>query len=412
MQILQPAVTCFHDVRRKKKSGLYPVKIRLTHARIQKYYATGLDLSEPDFQLLMNPSLMRGLPLARRRELQEIKLRLDVHMVRIQDVIRQMHRFNFEEFDRLMNPKARKAETLYSLFEALIAELREAGRLGTADNYLSSLNSIKRFRPKLDFREVRPAMLNDFEAWLLTQGRSISTVGIYLRPLRVVLNRAIELGYLSKDDYPFGKRRYQIPASKNVKKALSIEEISTLYRAEVIPGTWYEKAKDYWFFSYFANGMNVKDMALLQQENLDGEYLRFVRAKTQRTNRSGSRMISVHVTDELREILRRHAQTESPYLFPILQKGMDLDKQDKAIAQCIKMVNQYIRLLAQKAGIDKNITTYTARHSFATILKRKGISTELISESLGHSSLSTTSSYLDSFEDEAKKKISQALLPT
>mgnify|MGYP000913085622 FL=1 len=308
-----------------------------------------------------------------------------------------------------MFSKRKKANNVYAIYDQVINEMTKSGRHGTAGNYTCSLNSLKLFKPKLEFKEVTPKFLNDFEKWFLARGRSISTVGIYLRPLRAILNTAIEENYMSRDDYPFGKRRYQIPASKNIKKALTLEEIGKIYNYKAIPETWWQKAQDMWLFSYFANGINMKDIALLKKDNIEGDYIRLIRAKTQHTNRYSSKQISIYLSDDLKKIIKRYSMKNSEYLFPILIEGQDDLTQHKLIAQFIKMVNEYIGKIATEVGINKHITTYHARHSFATVLKRSGASTEMISESLGHSSMSTTASYLDSFEDETKKEIMKVL---
>lgn len=249
----------------------------------------------------------------------------------------------------------------------------------------------------------------------MSKKKSITTVGIYVRPLRAILNEAIEEGIISKEShYPFSKRKYQIPSGKNIKKALSLEEISKLYYYEAIPGSWYEKAKDFFMLSYLANGINIKDIALLKYHNIDGEYIRFNRAKTLDTNRTGSKPISIFVSDDIKRIIDRWKTQDllpERFLFDILQPNLSPDRERDVIKQFTKMVNKYLKLIAFDLEIDKPITSYFARHSFATILKRSGISIQLISESLGHSRNETTASYLDSFDDETRKEINALLSP-
>ena len=105
------------------------------------------------------------------------------------------------------------------------------------------------------------------------------------------------------------------------------------------------------------------------------------------------------------------SEHEKDYVFPVLKKGLsDLQKQ-KDKDQFIKTINKYMKLIGQDIGYDKPLTTYAARHSFATVLKRSGTPMEFISESLGHKSLQTTEAYLDSFEDQARRKFMQNLIP-
>ena len=411
MQIKKADAVIMHDKRRSKKNGLYPIKLRVTFDREQKYYPTKIDLLSEDFARINNLDLKdKSLTTQRKKELKDIKLQMDAIHVRASQIIQNLSEFSFFLFEKTMFSKTVKVKDVYTLYSTIITTMNQNGNLGTASNYQCSRNSITMFKPKLEFREVTVDFLKGYEKWLLEKGKSISTVGIYLRPLRAVLNIAIEEGFYSKDYYPFGKRRYQIPAGKNTKKALKQEEVSRIFHYEAPQESWLQQAKDYWFFSYFANGMNMKDIALLKHDDIDGDYIRFIRAKTRGTSRTKLTQISIFLSEDLLKIInRRKTPGVQSYLFPIIKEGQNLYRQRSLITQFTKMVNNYISKIATEVGVTKHVTTYTARHSFATILKRKGLSTEMISESLGHSSLKTTSAYLDSFEDDSMKEISKIL---
>lgn len=275
------------------------------------------------------------------------------------------------------------------------------------------MHSLKDFSGKLIFRDVTVEFLQDYEKWLLQNEKSITTVGVYLRPLRAILNQAIEEGIITRENnYPFSKRKYQIPSGKNIKKALTKEEISKIFQYKGVKGTWWEKARDVFVFSYLASGINMKDIALLKYQNIDGDFIRFNRAKTHGTNRSGSKPISINMCDEIKQILSRwKGPTSKPndYLFQVIEPDSSPVRQSALIKQFTRMTNTYLKLICIDLGIDKPVTTYFARHSFATILRRGGASTAFISESLGHSKEETTASYLDSFDDESKKEM-QSLL--
>ena len=130
--------------------------------------------------------------------------------------------------------------------------------------------------------------MNEYESWLLNQNISKTTVGIYLRPLRALFNEAIEDGIIKREKcYPFGRRKYRIPASKNIKKALDLTDIKKIYYYECDPETASEqRARDFWLFSYFANVMNPKDIACLKYKNINDCYIVFDRSKTERAMRS------------------------------------------------------------------------------------------------------------------------------
>lgn len=412
---MKPIITIVIDSRRPKKSGKYPIKLRITFLREQKYYPLGFDLSLEEFEIIQsNTNIKKVTSPGLRHYYSDFKLKIDQAIVKANQIIDKLPDFSFSLFVRKLHQNRPTNETVYHFYQETIDQLRKEGRVGTADNYQSSMNSIKAFSPKLTLIDVSVEFLKSYEQWLLTKGKSISTVGIYLRPLRAIINMAISDGLILKDiHYPFGKGKYQIPSSKNTKKALTIDEIGKLYNYKAPRGTWLEKARDFFIFSYLANGMNMKDIALLKFKNVDGEYLRFTRAKTINTNRTLSSQITIFIVPELEAILNKWKNNyENPdtFIFPILRHNLSFLEQQGLIRQFIKMINKYIKRIGHELGINKHITTYYARHSFATILKRSGMGTEVISESLGHSSLKTTFSYLDSFEDETKKQIAFTLI--
>jgi site-specific recombinase XerD len=411
---MKPTIVIIHDTRNAKKSGKYPTKLRITFRRQQKYYPIGIDLSATEFLLVQNPgSISKQIDTASKRQLKEWKLTCDAIMVKASAIIDKLDHFSFRLFEKRLYHNQQSTNNVYQWYETTIDRMRSAGKVGTASNYQSSMNSLKGFSPKLNFIDITVEFLKEYEKHLLSECKSITTVGIYIRPLRAILNEAIADGIISRENhYPFGKRMYQIPSGKNIKKALSLDEISKLFHYKAIPGTWWEKARDFFILSYLGNGINMKDIALLKYQNIDGDFIRFARAKTQNTNRTGSRPISIYISEDIRSIVERqkmpNTQAED-FLFDILQPNLTPDRERSLIQQFTKMVNRYIKLIAHDVGINKPVTTYYARHSFATILRRSGTSTELISESLGHSNIKTTASYLDSFDDDIKRKLLGAL---
>ena len=157
--------------------------------------------------------------------------------------------------------------------------------------------------------------------------------------------------------------------------------------------------------------MNVKDVCLLKYDNIKTDMLVFVRAKTVRTKRSVE-AISVVITKEVKTIINKWGnknKSAKNYIFPVLTEGLTAHREWQLIQQFTQVLNSHMKSIGKKLGIESNITTYAARHSFATVLKRSGINTEFISEALGHGSLKTTQSYLAGFEDDSKREAIKAL---
>ncbi len=242
---------------------------------------------------------------------------------------------------------------------------------------------------------------------------SKSTQGIYLRSLRAIFNEAIADGVITKDKcYPFGRRKYQIPTGRNVKKALKIDQIEKIYFYEPTCDSE-RRARAFWLFCYFANGINPKDVALLKNKNIQDEYLIFERAKTERTSRTDPKPITIYVNEDMAAIIEEFGNKDKnpeTYIFPILYAGVTPLRQYGLIQLFIRSINDWMVKICEKLGINKKATTIVTRHSFSTIMKNSGASTEFIQEALGHTDKRTTENYLDSFEKEIKKEFSAKLV--
>ena len=226
-------------------------------------------------------------------------------------------------------------------------------------------------------------------------------------------NIAIPEGVISKEHYPFGPkkyRKYEIPIGRNIKKALDIEDIRKIKNANSLP-TEYQFARDMWMFSFYCNGMNMVDIFFLKFESIDGRFLRFYRKKTERTRRDVL-PIEIYLLDDALAILNRWKVKEtspSDYVFGLTSDQYSLEEQYRLKGNFIRSINYYMKKLAQLLGIKSKLTTYVARHSYATMLKNLGVSVEEISESLGHNNIETTRNYLASFSQNRKKSTAEKL---
>lgn len=406
LQIMKPTLLLILDNRAQKKSGTYPVKLRIIYKRKVKYYPTGYDMTEEEWTFLNGPEKLK-------REQKEIKETIIGIQGKAKSVIEGMKFFTFPEFEKQFYNDRTSEGSLSDTYKEYIERLKAEERVGTAQSYESSINSLKEFRTKVDFDQINPEFLTAYERWMTDKGKSSTTVGIYLRSLRTIFNEAIAAGRVPKELYPFGKRRYEIPAGRNIKKALTLEDVNRIYQYKCVPESNMQKAKDFWMLCYLGNGINVKDILHLKFKNLKGEYIEFVRAKTKRSTKTNQKPISIYMLPEVRQIIERWADADPQpdnFIFPVLNKSMTAEKQHAVVKQFTKMVNKYVQMIADALEMDKHITTYTARHTFSTVLKRSGASTEFISEALGHANKRTTESYLDSFEKDTQKEFAEKLM--
>ncbi len=398
-----------HDKRIKRKDNTYAVKLRVTHQRTQRYYPLNIHLIVDDWEKVFESN-----PKKKYKDYVVFFGDIESRAIKI---IQELRPFSFTAFEKKFNYKTKNSEDAIVCMESYIAKLKEEARTGTAASYSNALNSFKRYlaskgRKKLNFWDITPDWLNQYEKWIVESDNSLTTVGIYLRSLRTIVNIAIENGNLDKESYPFGKRKYQIPSGKNIKKALKLSDIKKIIQYEPVNESE-NKARDLWVFSYLCNGANVKDIVRLQYKNIDNRNITFTRAKTERSAKQNHKLIVIVLLPEIQKIINdwgiKPIKPET-YVFGIISKNDSPEKQLAKTKQLTKNINKYIKIIGEKLEIDMKITTYSARHSFATILKRSGAPTAFISDSLGHKDLRTTENYLDSFESSVKESYQKKLL--
>lgn len=397
------------DKRVKTKANTYAVKLRITFQREQKYYPLSKRFTIEEWDKIQDPNC--------RGKNKQLKLYFSTVEERATSIIDGMEKFSFSKFEELFNNKASNKKDLYHLFDVYINQLKGEDRLTTATSHSCTLSAFKKYanhknKKYIHLRDISIDWLTNYEKWQLNKGLSPSTIGIHMRNLRTILNVAIENGNFDKEDYPFGKRKYMIPATRNIKKALKIEDIKKLVEYST-DDEMEEKARDMWLFSYLANGMNMKDICLLKFKDIDTRNITFVREKTRRSTKADSKPITVPVIPKIMDIINKWGNRETNpnnYLFDVLKDNDSQADIDRKTRQFIKTINIRTKRIGKALEFKLKLTTYVARHSYATILKRSGAPIDFISESLGHKDLATTENYLDSFEDETKRKYQSNLL--
>lgn len=384
------------DTRRVKKNGLYPVKIQVTYKRIQKYYTTGKELLPVDWE---------RMPRARSPKLLEIRSDINGSFDLIKKQTQELTdkgEFSFEMLNLRLGRG--NGDTLNSLFRHRIKALREEQRIGNMLWYSNVLKSIERFATRrIPLVNITVHWLHRYEKFLLNEKKSPVTIGMHMRAIRAILNEARRNGIFKDTQYPFGKGKFEIQEGEGRKLALNIKQIEQIvkYKGGSRLTAYY---RDIWFFIYLCNGINVADLVKLKYSNIiDGEIC-FVRQKTERTTKK-RREIRATLTPEMRVILKRwgnKAKAEN-FLFPFLNGNESAIELKIKTQNLTRRINWHMQQIGEALGIG-NISTYTARHSFATILKRRGANIAYISESLGHNDLRTTACYLASFEKDERKK--------
>ena len=343
----------------------------------------------------------------------EIKIQLNFLELKAKSIVHSLPNFSFEAFVReFYNTSYKKVETLEGLYKSIIDEKMKNGNIGTAGSYQSCIRIMKLYKPNVSFIDLTPDFLKKFQNYMLGNNRSITTVGIYFRTLRAVINVAIQKKILHQDFYPFGRGKFIIPKSANPKRSLTNNEIQDFFN--YVPKTnlsMEDRAKDFWILSYLCNGMNLKDILLLKKKDIKGEFLYFVREKTKNSS-SNPEFVEVPLLVEAERIINkwRCSDLNNLYLFPFIKPEMTAINIFKTVQQFIKLTNKYTKLIGTSLGLPYILTTYWARHSFSKAMADSGQPIMYISKCLNHKKITTTQNYLNSFADYAGHDIARKAL--
>jgi len=397
-----------------KGTDLFPVSIIVYHNGKRKRYRLGIQLSKEQWDKLRTPKL-------RDENLKEIKKAIQEYIEKAEVVKKNIEKekleFNFDEFETRYFNKINidNAEITFTDCVKIYIDNYKKDHQGKELSIKSILmyetfkNSLLRYKKNLKINQITPNLLNDYKDYLEKGNKSVSTIGVYLRQLRAIMNFAVLKGYIQSNKYPF--KGYNVPTAENNKRALNNDELKALINFSTT-NEHERKAIDYWIFSYLGNGINFNDIARLKFNNIQGEFIHFVRAKTKNKQKI-EREINIFLLPQMNEIITRYCndrKNNSDYIFPIIDNTMNPLQQYKTIAQYIKTTNKYLKRISSTLNFDFPLTTYFARHSWATKMRNSGVSISYISEGLGHSKIATTENYLSKFPEKEAKEYANKLM--
>ena len=377
------------------KNGESPLMLCISKDRKRKYQSLGISINPKYWDFKKN----KPIPDCPNKEL-ILKIILQKE-IEFQKQILEL-KSDEKEFtaSTLIAPKVkRKIKAVHEFYEEIIKEYESANKIGNSRVYKDSYNSLKRFTGnKLDipFSHIDMDFLKQYEKWLQKNQCTETTISLYFRTLRSVYNKAIDAKHVKKADYPFTEfkvSKFDISTEKRAMPKKSIKQIMDMNLSN--ESDYMNLSRDLFVFSYLCGGINFTDMASLKSDNIIRERLIYIRQKTHKK-------INIPLSVDALQIIEKYRHLSNGYIFPILNPDIHITEVQKynRKKKALKSINYYLKKISKMTGINVNLTTYVARHSFATVLKRSGVNIALISEALGHSDLATTQIYLDSFENE------------
>ena len=399
------SVVCYKS--KTLSNGENPLMLQVSKGGKRKYQSLGISINPKYWDFTRNKpkancpnkEYIQKIILDKQRELQQRMLELNSEQKEYTTTT-------------LLNNGNTKFElkTVSMFYKELIEQYTRGDKCGNRLIYKGSFNSLKVFtNGKLDipFNEIDIAWLNKYEKWLRSKGNRETTISLLFRTLRSAYNKAIKAKCARKSDYPFDDYKINKFDTTTQKRAIAKTDVLK-FTTEVQPigkQQYMELSKDIFVFSYLCGGINFTDIANLTNENIQNGRLHYIRQKTKK-------LIKIGIPQEAMQIIEKYSKESKGYLFPILDSKIHktaLQKQNR-IHKILGKVNKNLKLLAAQLGVEANLTTYVARHSFASVLKKSGVNIALISEALGHSDLATTQIYLDSFDNEQVDEAMRNLL--
>ena len=387
------------------KNGEHPIVIRVIIDRKTKFIFTGQSC-HPDLWDSKN-----NKPKSKHPNKQMLELFISKKSIEAQNIILEFENSNevysSDSFKKTFQAKSKKT-TVFIFWQQIIDNLISTDNIGNSNVYKDCLRSLKKYRNDSDlfFSDIDVSFLKKYEQDFIKRKVSYNTISVHMRTIRSVFNKAQEEKLIKKGIYPFNEYKISKLNTTTEKRALTKNQIDKIKDLKLEDGSKISDSKNYFMFSYYLRGMNFTDIALLKWENIDSNRLKYIRAKT-------GKHYNISLLEPAIKILEYYEQfmkSKSNYVFPILNSNhISAIQIDNRISKMNKAVNKDLKEIALMTKIDFNLTTYVARHSYATIMKKGGVSIAVISESLGHDSEKTTQTYLDSFEnnvlDEASKTI-------
>tara|TARA_R110002050_G_scaffold298733_1_gene462590 strand:- start:4112 stop:5404 length:1293 start_codon:yes stop_codon:yes gene_type:complete len=414
-------VTIYLDTRVQKADDVYPLKLRATYERRRLY----LGIPKERVNCVLDKSVlqkfrydgpgnysinkktfndaMQAKNSGTLKSLQSVFKGIELNAQKQADA---MEHFSLDGFRVLMTKNRSNQNKVFLLFDEIIEDLKESDRVGTADSYKIAATSLKKFVGTTDvpFEYFTNDRLKKYQKWMSENGKSNTTLGIYLRSLRTIFNEAISRGITTHYPFTRGKddeNKFRIPKGSGRKIALDRGDLKKIFEYQLPEKHPYAFYVDMWKLMFQLGGINPADLCLLKESDIKDGFIFYSRQKTIRTSIE-KKTIQVPYTEDVAALVDkwRVKKNKSPYLFSVLDNKMTATRRKAKVSQFVKMVNVAMNTIAKEIGVTKRITTYVARHSIATQLLQGGASVKFIGDQLGHTSTATTEKYLNSFTDD------------
>lgn len=376
------------------KNGTAIVQLRVTINRKSRYVSTGIRVSESDWDFENQ---------APKTDNQALNCQIYEQIESLRKQAKRLEALDIKvTLDNLLGSKKLPIGcTVGEYMVQVIEQMKSAGRFSSAARCKVILAQLQRLHlAGVRFEDVTLDYILKYESALIGWGNKPNSIATKISVLKAIYNRALANRLFVCAENPFAKYNIGKLREQTQKRAIRKEDVMALMEAP-LPEThspYTELARDLFLFSYFSAGINFKDVALLRCCDLVNGRIHYRRQKT-------GKEMNCQLMPQTQSIVSKYItanKSGADYIFPILDRA--IHKTEIQIAnrlnKVLRHINRELKNWGKTLGLPTKLTTYVARHTFATVLKRSGVNIAIISELLGHSDLSTTQIYLDSFDNE------------
>ena len=330
--------------------------------------------------------------------------RIDSDMAALLQIVRDldMHCPDFTADDILTRFRMPERHvSVLSFIQTQIDFLTACNRLGTATNYRRAVSALAAFLGGRDicFAELTSHFVEEYKDFLLRKGLVRNSLSFHMRILRAVYNKAVRHGYVEQS-YPF--RDVYTGIDRTRKRAVGESVISQLIHLKIDDRPALSFARDMFLFSFYTRGMAFVDMSYLRKSDIRDGVIRYARHKT-------GQELAVRVEPCMQAIIDRYAGDHSPYVFPILKSDNPADSFQRYKTE-LRVYNSRLLQISKLLGLGYGISSYTSRHSWATMARNHNVPLSVISAGMGHTSERTTQIYLTSLESSLIDSANRGLL--
>jgi integrase len=389
-------------------NGDHPLMIRISKNRKRRYVSIGLSCNLKDWDNKTN------LPKKNHPQKEKIDSIISKVISQYKEKI-----IDFKHEGKDFTPDVLIAEThnpvkkttVFNYFDEKVKTLTNSKQIGNAKVYYDTLNQLKNFNNQKDitFSQLDYNFLIKLENHLKANDLTDTSMSVRFRTIRALFNSAISENYAKKELYPFDKFKISERFNtKTQKRAITKEDLKNIEGIELNKNSAAFEAQQYFLFSYYGQGINFVDIANLKWNNIVNGRVFYKRAKTGGELNFKLPQPALQIIEHWKPLTQT---SNSAYIFPILKDNIHITPTQKhnRIHKVLTRVNKHLKAIGKTAKVETLLTSYVARHTFATVLKRSGVSTAIISESMGHQTEAITQTYLKSFEssiiDEAMENL-------